>query len=106
MMKDDVPEEIKQRRLREIIDTFQITAAEKMRDRFGHEYTILVDGFSKKDPTKLKGRTDGNLKCIVQEQADNLGHVEVGDWIKAKVLNATSGTLHVKAIRKTHGLFE
>ena len=56
--EDDVPEDVKQRRLAEVIDAFRTTAAERQKEEVGRTHLVLVEGPSKKNERELTGKTD------------------------------------------------
>ncbi len=88
-MEDDVPEETKTKRLQEIINLQQQISFELNQDLIGKEEIVLVEGFSKKSDKFLSGRTDTNKVAIIP--VDN--KIKVGDYIKVKIVRATSATL-------------
>jgi len=88
-MGDDVPEEVKTRRLTEIIDLQQKISAEINQANIGNEEVVLVEGFSKKSKEFLSGRTDTNKIAIIPNQ-DNL---KPGDYVRIRITRATSATL-------------
>lgn len=88
-MKDDVPEDVKSKRLQEIIDLQQQISYEKNQELIGKEEIILVEGFSKKSDEFFSGRTDTNKVVIVPVNEK----IKVSDYIKVRVNKATSGTL-------------
>jgi len=88
-MNDDVPEEVKGKRLQEIIDLQQVISFEINQGMIGKEEIILVEGFSKKSDKFLSGRTDTN-KVVIVPLIPGLGE---GDYIKVKIDRATSATL-------------
>ncbi len=88
-MKDDVPEDVKSKRLQEIIDLQQQISYEKNQELIGKEEIILVEGFSKKSDEFFSGRTDTNKVVIVPINEK----IKVSDYIKVRVNKATSGTL-------------
>ena len=88
-MEDDVAEEIKSKRLQEIVDLQQQISLEKNQEMIGKEEIILVEGFSKKSNQYIAGRTDTNKMVIVP--IDN--KIKNSDYIKVKINRATSGTL-------------
>lgn len=67
-MEDDVPEEVKLRRLQEVIDSFRRNVREKnQRNELGKVVVVLVEGYSLKsteDQPTLTGRTDGNKRVV------------------------------------------
>lgn len=88
-MEDDVPENVKSKRLQEIIDLQQTISFEKNQEMIGKEEIILVEGFSKKSNEFIAGRTDTNKVVIVPIT----NTIKTGDYIKVKINKATSGTL-------------
>lgn len=88
-MEDDVPEEVKSKRLQEIIDVQQKISFEKNNELIGKEEVILIEGFSKKSNEFFAGRTDSNKVVIIPSN----GVIKPGDYIKAKITRATSATL-------------
>ena len=88
-MEDDVPEEVKSKRLQEIIDLQHQISLEKNQDMIGTEEIILVEGFSKKSNEFIAGRTDTNKTVIVPIN----DKIKTSDYIKVKINRATSGTL-------------
>jgi len=88
-MADDVSEDEKGKRLREIIDLQQIISFEKNQEHIGTEEVALVEGFSKKSNEFFAGRTDGN-KVVIFPKSNS---VKVGDYVTIKINRATSGTL-------------
>lgn len=88
-MDDDVAEEIKSKRLQEIVDLQQQISLEKNQEMIGKEEVILVEGFSKKSNEYVAGRTDTNKMVIVPIH----NKIKNSDYIKVKINRATSGTL-------------
>jgi tRNA-2-methylthio-N6-dimethylallyladenosine synthase len=88
-MEDDVPEEVKSKRLQEIIDVQQQISFEINQLLIGTEDIILVEGFSKKSNDFIAGRTDTNKTVIVPIN----DKIKNGNYIKVKINKATSGTL-------------
>jgi tRNA-2-methylthio-N6-dimethylallyladenosine synthase len=88
-MEDDVPEEIKVKRLSEIIDLQQQISYDNNQCLIGKEEFVLVEGLSKKSEKFLSGRTDSNKVVVFP----NTGNLKEGDYIKVKITRATSGTL-------------
>ncbi|MDY0082140.1 MAG: tRNA (N6-isopentenyl adenosine(37)-C2)-methylthiotransferase MiaB [Ignavibacteriaceae bacterium] len=88
-MNDDVPEDVKSKRLQEIIDIQQQISYEKNQELIGKEEIILVEGFSKKSDEFFSARTDTNKVVIVPVNEK----IKVSDYIKVRINKATSGTL-------------
>lgn len=92
-LPDDVPEEVKIRRLNEIIEVQNQLSAESNRRSIGQTFEVLVDGFSKRSRDQLCGRTEQN-KTVVFER----GNHRIGDFVKVTILEASSATLIGKAV--------
>ena len=88
-MKDDVPAEVKQRRLTEIISLQGELSRKRMESYVGRTHEILIEGTSKKDPNQWKGRNSQNAVCVFDKQP----HQKVGDTVSVHVYSNTQGTL-------------
>jgi len=88
-MTDDVPEEIKAKRLNDIIELQQSVSYELNQTLTGTEEIILVEGLSKKSEDFLFGRT-GTNKIVIFPRSNNLS---AGDYVKVKINRSTSATL-------------
>jgi len=88
-MNDDVSEEIKTKRLQEIIDLQQQISFEKNQELIGRDEIILVEGLSKKSDNFIAGRTDSNKVVIVAVN----DKIKIGDYVKVSITKATSGTV-------------
>jgi tRNA-2-methylthio-N6-dimethylallyladenosine synthase len=85
---DDVPEEVKGRRLQEIIDQQQQLSFESNKRDIGKTFEVLVEGFSKRSNKFLFGRTSQN-KVAVFEAHDYVP----GNYVKVTVTECTPATL-------------
>ncbi|XP_055594999.1 CDK5RAP1-like protein [Uranotaenia lowii] len=84
--QDDVPEDVKQSRLREMIKAFRETA-EQLNSKFvGRVELVLVEGPSKRSNRDLSGRNDGNVKVIIP-----FGHVPWDDIDGSEMKSIVSG---------------
>nr|XP_013805831.1 PREDICTED: CDK5 regulatory subunit-associated protein 1 [Apteryx mantelli mantelli] len=99
-LQDDVPADVKQRRLEELITVFREEAARTNRAMVGHSQLVLVEGPSKRSASELCGRNDGNIKVIfpdaeIEDAADckALVRAQPGDYVLVKVTSASSQTL-------------
>ena len=92
-MGDDIPEELKTRRLSEIIELQNELSAESNRRDVGKEFEILVEGVSKRSDKQLFGRTSQN-KVVVFDRAD----FKAGDYVRVRVTAASSATLQGEVI--------
>lgn len=94
-MEDNVPEDIKSRRLQEIID-LQLKLSEESNSRdVGKEFVILVEGFSKRSREQYFGRTDQNKVVIF----DKKNH-KIGEFVKIRVTGYTPATLFGESIQE------
>ena len=87
-LPDNVSEEIKLRRLAEIIETQNQLSAESNQKEIGKTFTVLVEGFSKRSREQMCGRTEKN-KTVVFPKED----AKVGDFVKVKINACSSATL-------------
>lgn len=85
---DDVPDEVKGRRLNEIIALQNELSVESNRRDVGKEFTILVEGESKRSPEQLCGRTSQN-KMVVFDRGDH----KAGDYVRVRITGSSSATL-------------
>lgn len=93
-MEDDVPNDVKQRRLAEIIGIQQEISKEIYRSFIGKRVEVIVEGFSRKNPSQAMGNTR-DFKTTIFERGD----AEPGDWVEIEVTDATSQTLIGNFIR-------
>jgi tRNA-2-methylthio-N6-dimethylallyladenosine synthase len=94
--EDDVPEDVKQRRLEEIITLQRRIAEEENRKEIGRTMTVLVEGPSKKSDAQLAGRADNN-KMVVFDRED----YRPGQYVNVRVTACTSSTLLGEAVEAT-----
>jgi len=92
-LEDDIPEEIKQRRLSEIIDKQMKHSLLRNKEKLGNTYEVLVEGTSKKSDNFLYGRTTYNSVVVFPKENHN-----IGDFVMVKVNECTSATLKGKSI--------
>ncbi len=87
--EDDVPEEVKARRLQEIIDQQHAVAAELNKEEIGRTHEVLVEGEGKRKGTGWQGRSESNKVCFFPYQEG----IKSGDLINVKITSSTSATL-------------
>lgn len=92
-LPDDVPEEVKSRRLSEIIALQNELGLAAYRRDVGREFEVLVEGTSKRDAGKLSGRTSQN-KVVVFDR----GTHGVGDYVRVRITGCTAATLFGEAL--------
>lgn len=85
---DDVPLDVKTRRLNEIIALQSELSLKSNQNDIGKIFRVLVEGPSKKNPEELCGRSGSNKMCVFPGK----GH-KAGDYVDVKVLSCTSATL-------------
>ena len=85
---DDVPLDVKTRRLNEIIALQSELNLKSNQNDIGKTFRVLVEGPSKKNPEELCGRSGSNKMCVFPGK----GH-KAGDYVDVKVLSCTSATL-------------
>lgn len=88
-MEDDVPEEVKKRRLTEIINLQQKHAAERMRAYVGKVHEVLIEGNSKRDDNYWYGRISQNAVMVFPKTPST----KIGDFVMVKANDCTSATL-------------
>lgn len=86
---DDIPEEIKSRRLQEIISLQQKHAAERLKQQIGKIQTVLVEGFSRKSDKDYSGRSDQNAMVVFPVKEG----VKPGDYVRVLIERSTAATL-------------
>ena len=89
---DDVPLEIKKRRLQELVDLHRLHSLESMKKDVGKTFNVLVEGFSKRSEEELFGRNDQNKGIVFPRE-----HYRKGDYVMVKIESCTAGTLIGKA---------
>jgi tRNA-2-methylthio-N6-dimethylallyladenosine synthase len=87
-LEDNVPEEVKIRRLQEIIE-LQLELSRQSNERdVGKEFVVLVEGVSKRSDDQLFGRNEQNKVIVFDKQ-----HYHVGQQVKVRVTGCTPATL-------------
>lgn len=90
---DDVPEDVKSRRLEEVIKVFRKGSQASNQSDVGKTYEVLVEGPSKKNEDHFCGRIPQNKMVIFQR-----GNAQKGDYIQVMITDCTSGTLLGKIV--------
>ena len=93
-LPDDVSEEVKIRRLNELIALQNELSAESNAKCVGKEYEILVEGVSKRSREQLFGRTEQN-KVVVFDR----GTHHPGEYVRVRITGSSSATLQGEEIR-------
>ena len=90
---DDIPEEVKIRRLNEIIALQNRLSAEANERCVGKTYEVLVEGVSKRSKDQLFGRTEQNRVVVFDR-----GEHRIGDFVNVRITECSSATLKGEAI--------
>ena len=88
--EDDIPEEIKKRRLQEIVDAQWIHSNESNKRDGGKILEVLIEGNSKKSDQEWMGRTSQN-KVVVFPKLDH--NLKTGEYVQVTINDFTKGTL-------------
>ncbi|MDO8210674.1 tRNA (N6-isopentenyl adenosine(37)-C2)-methylthiotransferase MiaB [Conexibacter sp. CPCC 206217] len=84
---DQVPHEVKVERMDRLVETIQRNAHERAQRFVGRTLEVLVEGPSRKDPTRLRGRSRHN------KVVNFVGLAQPGDYVHVEIERATSQTL-------------
>jgi tRNA-2-methylthio-N6-dimethylallyladenosine synthase len=98
-MGEQVPHGVKKERMGRLVELVQERAAERARRFVGREMEVLVEGPSRTDPTRLRGRTRHN-KAVNFD-----GIANPGDLIDVEITSATSTTLGGVGVQPLSQLF-
>jgi tRNA-2-methylthio-N6-dimethylallyladenosine synthase len=86
--EDDVPEEMKTRRLEEIIRLQNKHSLAINKARVGKTYEVLIEGVSKRSEADLYGRNSQNTVVVFPREA-----CKPGEYVYVKISECTSATL-------------
>ena len=92
---DDIPADIKQRRLAEIIDIQQRISLERNQKLIGTVQKVLVENTSKRSVNDFTGRSDQNKRVIFPRE-----NFKVGDYVDVLITDTTAATLRGYAVEK------
>lgn len=87
-LPDDISEDVKIRRLNELIALQNEMSAKRNEECIGKEYDILIEGVSKRSRDQLFGRTEQNKVVIIDR-----GNHHVGETVRARITESSSATL-------------
>ena len=93
---DDVPQDVKTRRLEELIALQNRLSLESNRRDIGREFEVLVEGPSKKDAAQLCGRTGSGKMCVWTDSQHR-----AGDYLRVRVLDCTQATLLCEMVKES-----
>lgn len=92
-MADDVSEDIKARRLQEIVDLQQQHAWFRSTEFIGKTVEVLIEKLSKKSDQEFSGRNSQSITVVFPKE-----NYKIGDFVNVKILSCTSGTLKGLAV--------
>ncbi len=92
-LEDDVPEEVKKRRLTEIVDLQQKHSAFHTQKTVGKTVEVLIEKESRKSDQHWSGRTPQNTVAVFPKE-----HYKPGDFVMVKITDCTTATLLGKAV--------
>ena len=87
-LEDDVPEDVKSKRLQEIIDLQNKLSLKSNQDDVGKVFEVLVEGRSRKSDKYVSGRNSQNKMVVFPDEG-----FKPGDYVKVKITDCTSATL-------------
>jgi tRNA-2-methylthio-N6-dimethylallyladenosine synthase len=87
--EDDVPEEVKKRRLKEIVDLQMDISLKVNQKDIGRTFKVLIEGDSKRSDQEFKGRTSQNKMVNFPKKGD----FRPGEYVMVRINDATSGSL-------------
>ncbi|MEO7307476.1 MAG: MiaB/RimO family radical SAM methylthiotransferase [Ferruginibacter sp.] len=93
--EDDVPLEVKKRRLQEMVDLYRGHSLQAMQKEVGKTRKVLIEGPSKKSENDLFGRTDQNKVVVFAK-----GNLKPGEYAEVFISSCTAGTLIGSIIEK------
>jgi tRNA-2-methylthio-N6-dimethylallyladenosine synthase len=88
--EDDIPEEVKKRRLQEIVDVQWVLSNESNKKDVGKIFEVLIEGNSKKSTEDWMGRNSQNKVIVFPKGAHEF---KKGDYVNVLVTDFTKGTL-------------
>lgn len=93
-LTDDIPEEVKLKRLQEIMDLQRDLSMQSNQKDVGKEFEVLIEGYSKRSRDQFFGRTSQN-KVVIFEKENH----RIGQYVKVKIDDCTSATLFGSIIK-------
>jgi tRNA-2-methylthio-N6-dimethylallyladenosine synthase len=88
-MEDNIPADVKQKRLAEVIALQGELSRKRMESYVGRHHEVLIEGISRKNKNQWKGRNSQNAVCVF----DMLEGQKIGDIVDVFVYGNTQGTL-------------
>jgi len=91
--KDDVSEEVKKRRLQDIVDLQQLHSAIRTKEGVGKVHRVLIEGVSKKSKEQYFGRNSQNTTVVFPK-----GNFKPGEYANVLATSCTTATLIGEAV--------
>ncbi len=92
-LEDDIPLEVKKRRLQEIIDKQRLLSLERNKLDVNKIHQVLIEGYSKKSGDFIQGRNTANKVIVFPKE-----NFKLGQYVDVLVNDCTVGTLLGKAV--------
>ena len=92
--EDDIPEEVKKRRLTEVVNLQRDHSLERLQTYVGKTHKVLIEGLSKRSDDDYCGRNDQNSMVVFPKD----DRYKVGDYVNVYAEKCTSATLIGKII--------
>ncbi len=89
--RDDVPEDVKSRRVTELVSLQRQISTERNREYLGSSLPVLVEGDAKKSHLQAMGKTDGNITVVWNKTSSP---ADPGQMISLKIYDASASTLY------------
>lgn len=90
---DDVPDQVKGRRVSQLVDMQRAITADRNRRYIGKEVAILVEGDATRSSSQGMGKTDGNITVVWDKST---GHPDPGTMVRKHIFDASAATLYGK----------
>jgi tRNA-2-methylthio-N6-dimethylallyladenosine synthase len=87
---DDIPEEVKKRRLQEIVETQNKLSLQSNQKDIGKTFKVLIEGNSRRSDEAWMGRNSQNKVVIFQKESFDL---KPGDYVNVKIADCSQATL-------------
>lgn len=85
---DDIPEEVKKRRLAEVVEVHRENSLERNKEDLGKMFEVLIESVSQKSDDKLFGRNSQNKGIVFPRE-----NYQLGQYVNVKITDCTSATL-------------
>lgn len=92
--EDDIPLEVKKRRLQEIMDQQKIDSAWWTEQGVGKVHKVLIDGVSKKDENEFKGKNSESITVVFPRE-----NYKLGDYVNVHATSSKGSTLIGKVVK-------